>query len=95
MYDNELFFGSDYWIDGLEWLEQNTKDKAKKLDLGNTLILLTSALAKDNNKGADYWYRCGVTAQLLRRLSQLNSGISLRLILSRCQSHIIRTRHLS
>ncbi|MDO5451946.1 MAG: hypothetical protein Q4F56_02555 [Candidatus Saccharibacteria bacterium] len=71
MYDNELFTGSDYWIDGLEWLKQDVKDGAKKLNLDNTLILLTSALAKDDNKGADYWCRCGITAQLLKRLSQL------------------------
>ncbi|RYC74417.1 hypothetical protein [Candidatus Nanosyncoccus alces] len=71
MYDNGLFTGSDYWIDGLEWLEQKTKDGIEKLDLNNTLVLLTSALARDDNKGAEYWYRSGITAQLLRHLLQL------------------------
>ena len=71
MYDNGLFTGSDHWVGGLEWLEQDTEDKVKRLDLGNTLILLTSALAKDDDKGADYWYRSGITAQLLKHLVQL------------------------
>ncbi|MBQ1373245.1 hypothetical protein IIY66_00360 [Candidatus Saccharibacteria bacterium] len=71
MYDNGLFTGSDYWLDGLEWLEQDTKNRIKELDLDNTLILLTSALAGNDNKGADYWYRIGITAQLLKHLSQL------------------------
>lgn len=70
MYDNGLFTGSDYWIDGLEWLEQDTKNRIKELDLDNTLILLTSALARGDNKGADYWYRNGITTILLRRLAQ-------------------------
>ena len=68
MYDNGLFTGSDYWIDGLEWLEQDIKNRIKELDLDNTLILLTSALAGNDNKGADYWYRIGITAQLLKHL---------------------------
>lgn len=71
MYDNGLFAGSDNWIDGLEWLEQDAEDKVKRLDLDNTLILLTSALAKDDDKGANYWYRSGITAQLLKHLVQL------------------------
>lgn len=33
MYDNGLFTGSDYWIDGLKWLEQDTKNRIKELDL--------------------------------------------------------------
>lgn len=68
MYDNGLFTGSDYWLDGLEWLEQDTKNRIKELNLDSTLILLTSALAGNDNKGADYWYRIGVTTQLLKRL---------------------------
>ena len=71
MYDNGLFTGSDYWIDGLEWLEQDTKDRVEKLNLDSTLILLTSALAGNDNNGADYWYRNGVTAHLLKHLSRL------------------------
>ena len=71
MYDNNLFTGSDYWIDGLEWLEQDIKNRIKELDLDNTLILLTSALAGNDNKGADYWYCSGITAQLFKHLSQL------------------------
>ena len=70
MYDSGLFTGSDYWIEGLEWVEQDA-DRIKDFDLDNTLILLTSALVKDNNKGADYWYHNGITAQLLRHLLQL------------------------
>lgn len=70
MYDNGLFTGSDYWIDGLEWLEQDIKNRIKELDLDDTLILLTSALAGNDNKGADYWYRSGITVQLLKRLVQ-------------------------
>ena len=70
MYDNGLFTGSDYWIEGLEWVEQDTS-RIKYLDLDNTLILLTSALAKDDNKGADYWYHNGITAQLLKHLLRL------------------------
>ncbi len=71
MYDNGLFTGSDYWLDGLEWLEQDTKNRIKELDLDNTLILLTSALAGNDNKGADYWCRSGITVQLFKHLSQL------------------------
>ena len=70
IYDNGLFTGSDYWIEGLEWVERDT-DRIENLDLGNTLILLTSALAKNDNKGADYWYCNGITAQLLKHLLRL------------------------
>ena len=70
MYDSRLFTGSDYWIDGLEWLEQDTEDRVEGLDLDNTLILLTSALAKGDSKGADYWYRSGITTQLFKHLVQ-------------------------
>ena len=73
MYDNGLFTGSDHWIDGLEWLEQDAKDKVKRLDLDNTLILLTSALAKGDNKGADYWYCKCITACLLKHLIELRN----------------------
>ena len=73
MYDNGLFTGSDYWINGLEWLEKDIKNRIKELDLDDTLILLTSALARDDNKGADYWYRNGVTARLLKHLVQLRA----------------------
>ena len=72
MYDNGLFTGSDYWIEGLEWVERDMS-RIEKLDLGNTLILLTSALAKDDHKGADYWYCNGITARLLKRLLRLKS----------------------
>lgn len=71
MYDNGLFTGSDHWIDGLEWLERDTEDRVERLDLDNTLILLTSALAKDDNKGADYWYYKGITTRLLKHLTEL------------------------
>ena len=70
MYDNGLFTGSDYWTEGLEWIEQDMS-RVERLDLSSTLILLTSALARDDNKGADYWYRSGITAQLLKHLVQL------------------------
>lgn len=70
MYDSGLFTGDDYWIEGLEWVEQDTS-RIRKLDLNNTLILLTSALAKDDDKGADYWYCNGITAQLLNHLLRL------------------------
>ena len=73
MYDNNLFTGSDYWIDGLEWLEQDTEDKVRRLDLGKTLILLTSALAKGDNKGADYWYCKSITTRLLKHLIELRN----------------------
>ena len=73
MYDNGLFTGSDHWINGLEWLEQDAKSRIKELDLDNTLILLTSALARDDNKGADYWYRKGITAHLLKHLIELRN----------------------
>ena len=72
MYDNGLFTGSDYWTEGLEWVEQDMS-RVERLNLDDTLILLTSALAKDDNKGADYWYYNGITAQLLNHLLQLKS----------------------
>lgn len=70
MYDNRLFTGSDYWIEGLEWVEQDIS-RVERLSIDNTLILLTSALAKDDDKGADCWYRNGVIALLLKHLLQL------------------------
>lgn len=74
MYEYQLFTGSDYWLEGLIWLEQNI-DKASELDLDKTLILLTSALAgSEDGFGADYWYRKGITSKLIDHLIYLHNS---------------------
>lgn len=74
MYEYNLFTGSDYWLEGLTWLEQNI-DKASELDLDKTLILLTTALASNEDGfGADYWYLKGITSRLIDRLIYLHSS---------------------
>ena len=74
MYELGLFTGSDYWLEGLKWLEQNPKEHISQLDLDMTLLLLNSALARDDEFGADYWYRKRVTGRLLRHLVDLKTA---------------------
>ena len=74
MYELGLFTGSDYWLEGLKWLEQNPKERINQLDLDMTLLLLTSALARDDEFGADYWYRKRIAGRLLRHLVDLKNG---------------------
>ena len=74
IYELGLFIGSDYWPEGLKWLEQNTKERINQLDLDMTLLLLNSALARDDEFGADYWYRKRITGRLLKHLVELKTA---------------------
>lgn len=70
MYDYQLFTGSDYLLDDLKMLEKDTDIRIKRLDIEETLLLITSALA-GGNPGAEYWYRRRITGKLFKHLLNL------------------------
>lgn len=71
MYDYQLFTGSDYLLDDLKMLEKDTDIRIKRLDIEDTLLLITSALA-GGNPGAEYWYRRRITGKLFKHLIDLS-----------------------